>query len=342
MEDEIADDAFGQKKEIRLILALEVGQQTVDEIAHLGRLPVGVYAEIGRSDRNSLPQRLSGGITQQKHLENLHHAVAQPCRILHLPGRFGPRFVDHGRRDTQPQQIHHRLHRLRRAYGHGVVGNDVDRAPRLLLPAEPLGVVFLQRQDIVDYLLTLAAGAHQHTDLRRREAAPQLVEDIGAHQLELLSVAERLVGAVEEELHKPLAVGESHPLHHAVIGGAGPYPFEIRGKGGEERVVEFHNFAGASPVGVVADVAADFRDMVFAERFARLAAQKLGAGVAETVDTLLHIADNQVLAPSRESLLHQRAQIVPVHLRGVLEFVDEQMVELRAHLFVDKGHLPLF
>ena len=82
--------------------------------------------------------------------------------------------------------------------------------------------------------------------------------------------------------------------------------------------------------------------MVFAERFARLAAQKLGAGVAETVDTLLHIADNQVLAPSREGLLHQRAQIVPVHLRGVLEFVDEQMIELRAHLFVDKRHLPLF
>ena len=102
-------------------------------------------------------------------------------------------------------------------------------------------------------------------------------------------------------------------------------------------IVEFHDAPVASPVGV-------FRRGVTVKFHApdpgrNFGGDQRGVGVAETVDALLGVADNQtVIAQSAaKALLEKRTHQLPLELRSVLKFVDKEMVETRPEPFVDEG-----
>ena len=60
-------------------------------------------------------------------------------------------------------------------------------------------------------------------------------------------------------------------------------------------------------------------------------------GVPEAIDALFHVAHDQVLLALRQALLHEGAEVAPLHPAGVLKLVDHVMVDLRAGFLIDKG-----
>ncbi len=67
--------------------------------------------------------------------------------------------------------------------------------------------------------------------------------------------------------------------------------------------------------------------------------EQFGIGVAETVDTLLLVADDEIFMAVGEAFHHQRTQIVPLHARRVLHLVDEEMAQIVAQALVDERSL---
>ena len=61
-------------------------------------------------------------------------------------------------------------------------------------------------------------------------------------------------------------------------------------------------------------------------------------GLAEAVDGLLGVADDEEAAALGEGVLHQGEEIPPLDRRGVLELVDEVVEDPLADAEVDVGH----
>ena len=142
---------------------------------------------------------------------------------------------------------------------------------------------------------------------------------------------------VDYDLHHSRRVGQAGGgrLRHGLISAEA----EVRGHVGEQGVVEPHQGAGAAVVGVVLGELAS-QCMAGGEIPAlHHAAQQLGVGIAETVDGLLDVADDKVVGVLGKCVGHQRPQVMPLHVGGVLELVDEQVGELHAEAFVDEWHL---
>ena len=68
-----------------------------------------------------------------------------------------------------------------------------------------------------------------------------------------------------------------------------------------------------------------------------LLVQQFPVGVPEAIDTLLHVANDQVCLAPREAIPQQWEEIMPLHGAGILKFVDHVMVDPRAGLLIDKG-----
>ena len=60
--------------------------------------------------------------------------------------------------------------------------------------------------------------------------------------------------------------------------------------------------------------------------------------VAPAVNRLLAIAHHQRPVPNRKHVLIERHQVLPLRHRGVLEFVDEDVVKAAAHSLKQEGH----
>ena len=179
------------------------------------------------------------------------------------------------------------------------------------------------------------ALAHKHHYVAPSVSGAVLAEDVGGKALIYLLDSRRCV--VDHDLHHRRRVGQAGGgrLRHSLISAEA----EVRCHVGEQRVVEPHQGAGAAVVGVVlGELAAQG---VAGGEVAALhhAAQQLGVGIAETVDGLLDVADNKVVGVLGECVGHQRPQVMPLHVGGILELVDEQVGELHAEAFVDEWHL---
>ncbi len=105
----------------------------------------------------------------------------------------------------------------------------------------------------------------------------------------------------------------------------------------EKLVVPRHNVVGAAPVGAALSVIV--LQLTFREILAQLRMKQLRVGVAETVDALLYIANDEAVVPICQTVAHQRQQVFPLHARRVLKLVDEVVVDIHADALVDKRHL---
>ena len=106
---------------------------------------------------------------------------------------------------------------------------------------------------------------------------------------------------------------------------------------GEKGVVESDKAAFAAVVGVqVADVGLVgghfFVDMV----------QDAPVAVPPTVDALFHVAHDEVAVSRSHAFLQQHFEVFPLHGRRVLEFINHDVVDVCAHLFVDERRILVF
>ena len=108
------------------------------------------------------------------------------------------------------------------------------------------------------------------------------------------------------------------------------------GKNGEKCVVPLDYVAGTSPIGVRLYVVALRHDGLFWKIPINLFLQQSRVGVAEPVDTLFHVADNQAVVVACQTVDHERTHVFPLHLRCVLKLVDEEMFQPYADTFVNE------
>ncbi len=110
--------------------------------------------------------------------------------------------------------------------------------------------------------------------------------------------------------------------------------YEFPDKGGEEKIIEFHNQSVGTPIGVVGFAHAGG---VMARKLLRHACgDKRGVGVAEAVDALFGVADNQIVLSSAVVLFEQGAEVVPLHSRCVLKLVNQIMVDRSAEALINE------
>ena len=106
---------------------------------------------------------------------------------------------------------------------------------------------------------------------------------------------------------------------------------------GEEFAIEIHDGFQAAPV------VFHFRHRTAREFFPDLAVQQVPVRAPPPVNALFDIAHDQALAPIVVTLVQQRAEIGPLDARGILEFVQEEMLEPNPQFLIDKGRiLPVY
>ena len=108
------------------------------------------------------------------------------------------------------------------------------------------------------------------------------------------------------------------------------HPIENRGSIFKESIVEFDYIPEASVVAVKCFHTA------LSKFSLNLARHHPPVGTAPAVDALLHIADKQILLPLRDTILDERSEIVPLNPGGVLELIQEEMLETHSQLLVDE------
>ena len=122
--------------------------------------------------------------------------------------------------------------------------------------------------------------------------------------------------------------------HAAVFGHA-----EGRGYVAEEGVVEFYDAMGRAVVGVLARGVAFYAVVVREILLGHFMGQQLGVAPAPAVDRLLRVADDEAVVVGGHRVGHQGLQVAPLQPARVLEFVDEEVLELHTHAFVYEGRV---
>ena len=64
--------------------------------------------------------------------------------------------------------------------------------------------------------------------------------------------------------------------------------------------------------------------------------QQIPIGTTPAIDTLFHVADNQVPVVLAHAILQQRFEILPLQPRRILKFVQHEMMQISAGFFVHK------
>ena len=100
--------------------------------------------------------------------------------------------------------------------------------------------------------------------------------------------------------------------------------------GEEETVVEINNPAG----GTVVDVEVFHVNLILMKQTLDTV-EKSPVAVAPPIDTLLHVADDEV-GPAAHGLIEQYAEVLPLNVAGVLELVYHDVFQLGTHLFKDE------
>ena len=120
--------------------------------------------------------------------------------------------------------------------------------------------------------------------------------------------------------------GSGHLLH------VGVHLLQPQLPGGEleEFVVELHHLPGAAPV-LVRRLLFGIGKLLF-----DFGPKQLPVGIAPTVDALLYVAYDEVVAGS-VGVAQQGQEVLPLHTRGVLELVQQVIGITAARLFVDEG-----
>ncbi len=235
------------------------------------------------------------------------------------------------------------------AHEQGIVGDDV-----VAVAAGRMGL--LVGQQGIGHARALLVGAREYGDLLERVAVVlQALQDGRQALHRLLPPVFLRVAGEELDPHVSLLLpqGGRYALPAPVVG-VGDLREEggARGRaergalqrlvverlqdrrgGGEEGVVEVHDPAAASPIVRQGLLAALLRPEIGADALV----QQRPVRVAEAVDALFHVADDQVRPAIRQALRHQGAEVVPLHAAGVLELVDHVVVHARTGLLVDEG-----
>ena len=98
----------------------------------------------------------------------------------------------------------------------------------------------------------------------------------------------------------------------------------------KEQVIEMNDIRFASPVGIQ-------RLGAYAEtRVAVQSGQNTPVSVSPAVDALLDVSHNQTAVLLCQTLFQQQMEILPLHARGVLKFVDHHHVDGRTDFLIDK------
>ena len=189
-------------------------------------------------------------------------------------------------------------------------------------------------QDIVDGERGVAACLGEHGDITPAVAGVMLGYDaLGREPQRCLLVGLGVVGETGQAYICRYVFDSL--LGHVVI----RRDAEAAAKTAEEAVVETHEVGGASVVGVVGRLVAAYcvrRREVF---FGDTVAQQCAVAVAEAVDGLLLVADDEAVVALGDAVGDKRTQVVPLHVRRVLELVDQKVVERHAETLVDEGRV---
>ncbi len=198
--------------------------------------------------------------------------------------------------------------------------------------------------------------AYKHSDIPRCVSCRQLAVNFLQHpvELQLLHLIFRQLppGRGRQELHfhipPRLPVSLSHLLNQSGISGADRIsvepPLHIARHGIEKRVVKPDHIGRTPPVAVLGNIHPLQRQRIgetAPHEFLHTAPQQFRVGITEPVDALLLVADNQVVMPAAEAFKHERLQVLPLHLRRVLELVNKVMLYGGAHPLIDKRGLIL-
>ena len=65
-------------------------------------------------------------------------------------------------------------------------------------------------------------------------------------------------------------------------------------------------------------------------------AQQVPVRTSPAVDSLFHVADNQAVMSPGQGILHQRAEILPLERRGILELIQQEMLITDAHFLINE------
>ena len=99
----------------------------------------------------------------------------------------------------------------------------------------------------------------------------------------------------------------------------------------EERIVEAHNAFATS---VVTFQVLDLGVLVVGET-----CEGVPVSPTPTVDTLLDVTHNHTTVVSRSGFAKEVTEVGPLQSRGVLEFIDHDVPEVRARAFKHERHL---
>ena len=213
-----------------------------------------------------------------------------------------------------------------------------------------MGVLLVVLEDGVHNLGPFVGEVDQYADFAPWEALVQLEQIVGQvaeHQVGVVVIAgagfgqhAHIAWCVFAALlvHQLLVVavvvsglvGAAHQLRHGVAS-----PCVVIHQQLEQAVVERdHGFQTAEVGGQVGQA------QLLLEFFVDAVAKQAWVGVAEAVDRLLGVADDEVevVAAVRQALVQQRHEVVVLLVARVLELVDHEMVDPRAHAFIDKRH----
>ena len=139
-----------------------------------------------------------------------------------------------------------------------------------------------------------------------------------------------------------LVVGEAHPYPSALGLGSHHILVDVSVQGGfaelggcktEETVVEFHYCGRTSPIALH-----NFR-IRSRETGLHTLVEQLPVRIAEAVYALLDVSDYEIFVVVRIAFLQQRQEIHPLYIGGVLELVQQEMLETYAHLLVHERRI---
>ena len=105
------------------------------------------------------------------------------------------------------------------------------------------------------------------------------------------------------------------------------------GRLAEDAVVELHHPSATAVIRIHRPLAVLRRS----ETRLHPLVQQRPVGIAPPVDTLLHIAHNQIGVVVTEALADKRSKVAPLQIGGILKLVDHKVVDPRTNLLVDKG-----
>ena len=116
----------------------------------------------------------------------------------------------------------------------------------------------------------------------------------------------------------------------------------VEGLGEElkERIIELHHMQIAAIIRILRRVIAMDMDII-AEILRHLLADEGRVCISESIDALFGIADDQIAMRLAEALPHERREVLPLHSAGILELIDQEMIEPSAYSFIYKRSIAI-